>query len=426
MAKTKLRRALGFWEATLVGVGIILGAGIYVLIGKAAGLAGNAVWLSFFLVAIACTFTGLSYAELASMFPKAGAEYVYISQAFGKRLAWFIGWLLIIGGMLGAATVSLGFAGYFTALFQAPRLLVAATAILVCCLILVAGIKESAWVEIALTLLEAAGLVTIVLLGLPYLGRVDYLELANGIEGIFQAAALIFFAYIGFESVARLSEETRDPRRNIPLAIIASLAISTLLYIGVAIASVSVIGWRQLAESEAPLALVASVALGDEAFKLLTIIAIFATFNTILAVMLTTIRLIYGMASLKVLPRFLEHVSRGTRVPVEATLVTTLISLSFLLLGNLKTIASMTNFATLLTFALVNLSLVKFKIEGRKGKFSTPMLGKAPLIPLLGLLGSLAMLVCLETEAILYSLFLVGIGLFLYLAMDRSGMIKSS
>ncbi len=328
--------------------------------------------------------------------------------------------------MLGTATVSLGFAGYFTALFQAPRLLVAATAILICCLILVAGIKESAWVEIAFTLLEAAGLVMIIIFGLPYLGRVNYFEVARGIDGLFEAAALIFFAYIGFESVARLSEETKDPRRSIPLAILASLAISTLLYVGVAIASVSVVGWEQLAKSEAPLALVASTALGSGAFKLLTIIALFATFNTVLAIMLTTVRLIYGMASLRVLPRFLEHVSRGTRVPVEATLTTTLTSLGFLLLGNLKTIASMTNFATLLTFTLVNLSLVKFKLSGRRGRFSTPTLGKTPIIPFLGALSSLGMLVYLETEAILFSIILLGVGLIFYLTMEKLGMIKSS
>src|SRR3989344_7843126 len=122
---THLKRSLGLLEATLYGVGVIVGAGVYALIGKAAGLAGNAVWLSFIFGAFIAAFTGLSYAELASMFPKTGGEYVYAEKAFNRRLAFLVGWLVVVGGVIAAATISLGFAGYFATLFKTPMIPIA-------------------------------------------------------------------------------------------------------------------------------------------------------------------------------------------------------------------------------------------------------------------------------------------------------------
>ena len=143
-----LKRELGLFEATLCGVGIILGAGIYALVGKAAGLAGNAVWLSFLIASVIAMFTGLSYAELSSLFPKAGAEYVYTSEAFGKRSAFIIGWLIILSGIIAGATVAIGFAGYFSALFNTPLIPVALGLILAISFIIFYGVKESVWFAI--------------------------------------------------------------------------------------------------------------------------------------------------------------------------------------------------------------------------------------------------------------------------------------
>jgi len=177
--KVSLRRTLGLFEVTISGVGIILGAGIYALIGEAAGLAGNAVWISFALSALVAVFTGLSYAELASMFPKAAAEYEYTSQAFGRFAAFLVGWLTIFSGVVGAATVALGFAGYFRALTGAPLLPSALLLLAALSAVLFSGIKQSARVDIAFTAIEVLGLVFVILLGIPYLGSVNLLELST-------------------------------------------------------------------------------------------------------------------------------------------------------------------------------------------------------------------------------------------------------
>jgi len=209
--KTNLRRTLSLFEVTISGVGIILGAGIYALIGEAAGLAGNVVWLSFALSALVAVFTGLSYAELASMFPRASAEYEYTYQAFGQLPAFLIGWLITFSGVVGAATVSLGFAGYFKALTGLPILPSALLLLAALSALILLGIKQSARVAIVLTAIEVMGLVLIILLGIPYLGRVNLLELSPlGYSGIFQASALIFFAFIGFEEVVKLSGGKRS------------------------------------------------------------------------------------------------------------------------------------------------------------------------------------------------------------------------
>ena len=171
-----LRRDLGLPAVTLSGIGIILGAGIYALLGEAAGMAGNAVWLTFAIAAVIAAFSALSYAELSSMYPRAGAEFEYVSNAFGKRLAFVVGWLIILSGILGAATVSLGFAGYFSDLVGLPVIPSAILIVLLLAGILLAGIRETARVAIAMTLIEAGGIVMIILIGLPYLGQVDYLD----------------------------------------------------------------------------------------------------------------------------------------------------------------------------------------------------------------------------------------------------------
>src|SRR3972149_9798419 len=236
--KVELKRQLGLLEITLSGVGIILGAGIYALLGKATGLAGNAVWLSFAFAAFVAIFTGLSYAELSSMFPKASAEHQYTKSAFNKKPAFIIGWLIIFSGIIGASTVALGFGGYFSALFKVPVLTSAFVLIVILSLLLFYGIKESAWFAIISTLIETAGLIIIIFIGLPYLGKVDYFEMPQGLAGVFEASALVFFAYTGFESIVKLSEETKDPEKTIPRGLMLSVLISVILYIMVAISAV--------------------------------------------------------------------------------------------------------------------------------------------------------------------------------------------
>ena len=247
-----LARPLGLAAVTLSGIGIILGAGIYALIGTAAASAGNAVWLSFALSAVIALFTALSYAELSSIYPKAGAEYEYTAAAVGGYIAFIVGWLIIFAGLVGAATVALGFGGYVAGLSGYGAVPAAAALICILTVILVIGVRESTAVAGLFTLIEGGGLVLVIIAGVPYLGRVDYLEMPFGVTGLFSAAALVFFAFMGFEEMVKFSEETRDPEKTVPRALLIALAVCTALYILVCIAAVSVVGWEGLAASGAP------------------------------------------------------------------------------------------------------------------------------------------------------------------------------
>ncbi len=411
--ESSLRRDLGLPAVTLSGIGIILGAGIYALLGEAAGMAGNAVWLTFAIAAAIAVFSALSYAELSSMFPRAGAEYEYVSNAFGKWLASVIGWLIILSGILGAATVSLGFAGYFSDLVGLPVIPSAILIVLVLAGILLAGIKETARAAIVMTLIEAGGIVMVILIGLPYIGQVDYLEMPQGIPGLLQASALVFFAYMGFEEIVKLSEETKNPERTIPLALMIALAVSILLYILVSLAAVSVVGWEHLAASRAPFADVAAVALGPAAFTLISVIALFATANTALLMMMASSRIVYGMASSYSLPPFLARVDSRARVPWTAVIVVALATMAFLFAGRIDFIANVTNFTLFVTFVVINASVIalRYRAPGAARPFRIPgAVGTLPVIPVIGMGSSLFLLAQLGTPVLLVGTVLVVFG----------------
>lgn len=421
--KVALKRELGLLEVTLSGVGIILGAGIYALIGKAAGLAGNSIWLSFALSALIAVFTGLSYAELSSMFPKASAEYEYIVNAFGKKLAFIIGWLIIWSGVIGASTVALGFAGYFNALLNAPVKISALILIVALSFIILYGIKESAWFAVAATLIEATGLVFIIFIGLPYLGNVDYFEMPQGLNGVFEASALVFFAYIGFEGIVKLSEETKAPEKTIPRGLMLAILISIILYILVALSAVSVIGWERLSTSEAPFADLAFNVMGRDGFIVLSVIALFATANTVLLMLLAASRITYGMADSFSLPAVLARVHPSRRTPWAAILSMMALSMVFVLAGDIKFAANVTNFTLFVTFIVVNAALVilRYTQPGRKRPFRVPLtIGKLPLLPLLGLAFCVFMLAQLSLQVLAVGMMLTVLGgLFSLVDMKR-------
>jgi len=408
-----LKRELGLLEVTLSGVGIILGAGIYTLIGRASGLAGNSLWMSFSISALIAIFTGLSYAELSSMFPKASAEYEYTAHAFGKRLAFIIGWLIILSGAIGASTVALGFGGYFKVLFSMPIITSAFVLIIALSFLLFLGIKESALFAVIATLIETAGLLIIIFIGVPYLGKVDYFEMPLGMDGVFQAAALVFFAYTGFESIVKLSEETKSPEKTIPKGLILAILVSVVLYILVAISAVSVVGWENLSRSDAPLADIAFSAFGSNAFVFLTIIALFSTANTVLLMMLGSSRIMYGMANSFHLPSILSKVHFLRRTPWAAIIMTSVLSLLFIFAGDIAFVANVANFTLFVTFFVINASMIvlRYKEPYVKRPFRVPFtIGRFPLLAFLGILFSVFMLLQLEANVILVGTALVVVG----------------
>ena len=423
-----LRRELGLLEVTLSGVGIILGAGIYVLIGQAAGLAGNALWLAFGLSAIMALLTGLSYAELSSMFPKAGAEYDYVANAFNVRLAFVIGWLVFLSGVLAAATVALGFAGYFTALTSFPMIISAVVLLVLLTLLLGYGVKETAGVAVIATFIEAAGLAIIIAIGLPHLGSVNYWEMPQGFSGLFAASALIFFAYQGFESMVKFSEETTSPETTVPRALLLAVAISVVFYILVALSVVSVLGWQQLSESRAPFVDIVSTTLGPDAAILIAVVALFATANTALMSMYASSRILYGMAGSSRLTYGFAHIHPGRRTPWIAIAFCGLLSIALIFAGDIAFIANVTNFTLFVTFIVINAAVIFLRYHSPESPrpFRMPLsIGRFPLIPLAGLVFCIFLLTRQDLPVLGLGVVLTGVGIVLMVLAGHYGVRKA-
>lgn len=395
-----LKRNLGLFSAVSCGLGVIIGAGIYVLIGVAAGAAGNALWISFLIAAIVAALTGLSYAELSSMFAKDSGEYDYLRHAIGNRFGFLAGYNILLSGLISIPAVALGFAGYFSGLFGFNNLILVAGALIVLLsFVNMFGMKESMILNVIFTAIEVFGLVLIILMSLGHFGSVNYLEMPNGTLGILNAASLIFFAFIGFESVVKLTEETKNAKKTIPRALLLSIVISNILYMLVAISAVSVLDWRVLAASKAPLADVAASILGSNAGLFLSFIALAATGSTVLMITLTTSRVLYGFGEELKKLKFLTKINARTCTPVYASLVVMVLSLLFLMFKRIDVIAELTNFTVFITFALVNLALImlRYKMPKAKRQFKVPFaIGKMPVLPLFGLLTSLFMILNLK------------------------------
>lgn len=420
-----LKRTLSLFETTVYGIGIILGAGIYALIGEAAGLTGNSVWLSFVVGAIVASFTGLSYAELATMMPNAAAEYTYLRKCGSKTMGFLIGWLVIFTGIASAATVALGFAGYFHGLFGFPIIFVALALIAVLSYINFLGIKHSSKVNVIFTAVEVIGLLAVIVLGLTAAGKTDvnYFEMSNGMKGLLSAAALVFFAYIGFEDIANVAEETRNPRKVLAKAFILAVVITTAIYVMTSLAAVTLSSADELGRSKSPLATaVSKTFLGEKAFTMLSYMALFATANTVLVILIVGARMLYGMSRDGSLPKFLGAVHRAKSTPHVAILVTMALSMLFVFFGEIRVVAGITSFGAFVTFSLVNGSLIwlRYKHPRMQRPFKTPVnIGRFPVLAFLGLATGVFMMFQFDLETILYTGVAIAIGLIVYQLIAR-------
>lgn len=426
--ETALSRRLGLWATTLSGVGIILGAGIYVIIGAAAQDAGSALWIAFILAAALAGMTGLAYAELASMFPFAGASPVYVQEAFGPHAGFVLGWLRLFVSVLTAATVVIGFGGYLADLLSLPPVASALLALLLSFAIIVVGVRETVAIAIVMTLMEASGLVLVLALGVDTIGSRSLLQMPHGVVGLMSGATLVFFSFEGFEQIATLSEETRDPTRNIPRAILLSIGISALLYALVAITATSVLSWQELANASSPLAEVAREAGGAGYANALASIALFATFNTALMMLATAARRAYGMANRGMLPPLFRIVGAKRKTPWVAALVLTTCSALMTLVGDIGFVAHTANFAIFLSFIAVNATVVwlRWKRPELDRPFRIPLsLGRLPVIPLLSTLGIAVLAVFSDHKAALLVLTLLVVGVALAPIAVRAGQRRS-
>ncbi len=419
-SRPELKRSLGLWQVTASGVGIVIGAGIYVLVGAAAADAGNALWVSFILAAALSALTGLSYAELAGMFPTAGAEYAFARAAFNPFAGFMAGWVMIVGNVIAAGAVAIGFGHYFRYFFDVDGR-IAAVGLLACLTLLIwSGIQKSILLSVVLVVLQVLGLVLVIVAGAPHIGDRDLLEGAT-FAGVLSAAALVFFAFIGFDEVVTLSEETRDASRVIPRALLLALAISTVLYVLVGVAAVSVAGAEKLAASETPLTEVIAHDWGGRASSIVAVLALASTTNTSLLVLTAASRLIFSLARDGFFPKAFSRIGRGA-APSAAAGVAFVGAACLALLNDIHLVASITDFAVFVIFLIVDFSLIalRFSRPDSPRTFKVPLsAGRLPLIPCVALVVTAVLLASLSLEAWLLGSAALLAGLLVWLVSDR-------
>jgi basic amino acid/polyamine antiporter, APA family len=428
---SELKRNLGLFAATDIGIGAIIGAGIFVLSGVASGLAGPSVILSFVLAGIVAFLTALSSAELSSFITEAGGSFVYTEQAFGPGWGFLVGWTKSFDYTVGAAAVSIGFATYFV--FLAGWGAEAGTVAIIGALLPLAfmllnfrGVKEASSTNNVLVVLKVAALLVFIAIGASYIAsRGDYANYVpffpRGLSGTVAASAVIFFAYIGFNTITVMSEEVKDPERTIPRAIILAFAISILLYVGVSVVEVGLIDWRHIAHSAAPLdAALRQATSNPYLLGFISISALFATASVVMSSLLGGSRSLFAMGRKGVLPHQLARLSsRG--VPTSTVALTGLSIAAVVLLsqGDLAALASAFNFGTLITFLFINLSMVKL----RRSRPEVPRPFRVPLYPfppVLGIVTCLGLMLFLNPNALVIGGAWVLIGFAIYRRSRRA------
>lgn len=358
-----LRRRLGLPLLVLYGTGITIGAGIYVLIGAVANHSGRHAPWSFLLAALVMALTVASYAELSTRFPFSAGEAVYVKAAFHSRvLSTVTGLLTIVVGVISSSAVALGAAGYLQQFLDWPKGAIMAVVAVTLGIVAAWGIFESVLLASFFTLIEVGGLLAIIVAAFvtdvpafSALAQPTPFD-AGTLSGIAFGGLLAFFAFIGFEDLANVVEEAKAPHRDIPRAMVLTLLISTVLYVAIAAIAVTAVDVRELASSSAPLSLVFRRLVGTSSTTI-TVIAIVATLNTILAQMTMASRVIYGMARQGDLPGFAGQVDPWTATPLFATAVIVASTVGLGLLAPLERLAEVTSLVTLGVFALVNLAL---------------------------------------------------------------------
>lgn len=381
--QNQLKRSLNLPLLTLYGLGTILGAGIYVLVGKVAGIAGIYAPVAFFVSAFLAAFTGYSYAKLCTRFPKSAGEALYVRNAFNSsKLAALVGWLVVSTGVVSSATLTRGFIGYFDIFVSLPEYL--AIIFVLLCLTLLAcwGIAESVTIASIVTLIELFGVLLVIWVLRDSLAPVNtnYQDFIPPPDfdiwlSIFIGAFLAFYAFIGFEDMVNVVEETKAPEKNMPLAIFAAVGISSALYFLVALIAVSSMPVEELNKTDAPMAALLALK-SDKLASIISLISIIAIINGVLVQMIMGSRILYGMSNQGIAPAMFSNVNSVTKTPVTATIFIALIIWFFASILPLVTLAKITSFIVIVIFLLVNSSLATIIIR-EKENYHKPLL---PLI----------------------------------------------
>jgi len=442
-----LRRSLGPWNLTALGIGCIIGTGIFVLTGTAASQnAGPALVLSMIISAVGCAFAGLCYAEFAAMVPVAGSAYTYAYATVGELFAWIIGWDLILEYALSVSTVAVGWSGYFVSLARDLGITIpaslaappgagpgvfnlpAAVIVVLVSALLVIGIKQSADTNTLLVSIKAAVLVVFVVAGAAYINRDNLTPFIPpntgafgqfGWSGVLRGAGVMFFAYIGFDAVSTAAQEAKNPSRDMPIGILSSLAICTVIYIAVAIVLLGIVPYQQLNVAD-------PLAVGIDATGLrwlspvIKIAALFGLFSTMLVNLLAQTRIFYSMSRDGLLPKVFATVHPRFRTPHVSTVMTGAIIALVAGLTRIEVLGQLVSIGTLLAFVLVSIGIIILRKTQPDAPrpFRTP---GVPYVPVIGALICLAQMVGLPVATWERLLIWLAIGLALYFSYSRRG-----
>lgn len=393
-------RSIGLTGLVLYGLGVTIGAGIYVLVGETVVRAGQYAPAAFLLSAVVMAFTAGSFAELSGRVPKAAGEAVYVEAGF--QLGWLtllVGLMVLIEAMIAAAAIAVGAAGYLSELVELPMQVLIMAIVLAMGAIAAWGIRESVAIAGAMTLVEVIGLLLIIvssivanpatLAELP-ISVVPPISDAGAMSGVLAASLLAFFAFIGFDDIVNLVEEARNPRRDLPRAIAITLLLVTLLYVLISFVAMKALTVEVLSGTKAPISLLFEELTGFPPLAI-NLIAIMATMNGVVIILIMAARVAYGMAREGRLPRWLGQVSPRTRTPLRATILVAVAVLVLALFTPLSVLAETTSAVMLFVFLVVNLALVRLKVIGDPSPeegFSVPL-----LIPLCGALSCIGLLI---------------------------------
>jgi basic amino acid/polyamine antiporter, APA family len=440
-----LRRHLGAWGLVSLGIGSIIGAGLFSLSGIAAAEnAGPAVTLSFLIAAVACAFAGMCYSELATMIPVAGSAYTYAYATLGELVAWIIGWDLVLEYAVSASAVAVSWTEYLTAFLRElgidfpERLahspfeggivdLPAIAIIVLLSLLLMRGIRESSRVNTVLVVLKVAIVIVFVALGAGYIESANYTPFipANtgrfgefGWSGILRGAGVIFFAYIGFDAVSTATQETKDPQRTVPIGILGSLALCTVLYVAFALVLTGMVSYRAMQGDAAPVA-TAIARTPYRWLRLLIDIGILAGFTSVILVsLLGQSRIFFSMAEDGLLPGVFARIHPRWRTPWLSNLLFMVFAGALAGFVPMSLLADMTSIGTLLAFVIVcaGVLVLRRTRPDLPRPYRTPLV---PLVPILGILVCAALMLSLGPENWWRLILWLVLGLAIYLGYGR-------
>ncbi|MFB7361020.1 amino acid permease [Streptomyces hydrogenans] len=398
-----LRRSLSMWQLTMISIGATLGTGIFVVLGDAVPKAGPAVTLAFVIAGLTALFSALSYAELAGSIPVAGSSYSYAYATMGELVAWVCGWCLVLEYGVSVAAVAVGWGEYLNELLDGtigvtiPALLSSAPGeggvinlpglivVLLAMVFLLGGARESALVNTIMVFVKIAALVLFCAIGFVGFKSGNYEDfMPLGMAGVSAAGASLFFSYIGFDAASTAGEEAKDPKRDLPRAIMLSLLIVTVLYVLVAAVAVGAWNWKEFEGSEATLAAIMNDVSGQTFWgTLLALGAVISIASVVLTVLYGQTRVLFAMSRDGLVPRVFAKVSGKTGTPRVNTVIVSLFCAALASVIPLGKLVDATSIGTLFAFALVNIAVIVLRYT-RPDMPRTFKVALGPVFPVLG------------------------------------------